>query len=637
MEKFTKQKFTRRVVMLSALLLLSPWLVRAEDVWWNKDWAIRKKITVSTGEGGATITDPIGDAVLLLRLHEGNFQFAAAREDGADLRVVSADGKTLIPFHIEKFDTLMNEGFVWVKVPGLKPEGKTDIWLYYGNAGDKVENGASAKETYDSETALVYHFAEAGTPAVDSTGQANNASEAGTPSEGALIGGGLRFVGGPPVNIPTSPSLNWSAGGALTWSAWVKAGVLQPNAVIFSRKDGTNAFVVGLDSGVPYLEVTDASGTKRSVPGVAIAAGVWQHLSVIADGSSIALRLNGEPYGTVDVPLPALSTPLQLGGEADGRGFAGEIDELEISNSARPAGFIKLAVAGQGGGEAAEKLLQFAVDEESGKASGGGGHALEHVMLFGDIAKNMMFDGWVVIFCCAIMALVSWTVALKKFLYLNKIQEGGEEFLRQWKQVATDLTVLDHTDAENVKSIGGNAGKKVQKLMHQSPLYHIYHIGSEEIRHRLQNRNGFNGLSARSIQAIKASLDSGLTHEVHRLSKGLVFLTISIAGGPYVGLLGTVMGVMITFAVIAKSGEVEVNSIAPGIASALLATVAGLLVAIPALFIYSYLNSRIKDTVSNMQLFIDEFISKMAEFYPTAGDGRAPHRQEFEPEEYGLK
>lgn len=104
------------------------------------------------------------------------------------------------------------------------------------------------------------------------------------------------------------------------------------------------------------------------------------------------------------------------------------------------------------------------------------------------------------------------------------------------------------------------------------------------------------------------------------MNKGLILLTISIAGGPYVGLLGTVVGVMITFAIIAKTGEVEVNSIAPGIASALLATVAGLVVAIPALFIYSYLNGRIKDLLAGMQVFIDEFIAKMAEFYPTPSD-----------------
>jgi biopolymer transport protein ExbB len=118
------------------------------------------------------------------------------------------------------------------------------------------------------------------------------------------------------------------------------------------------------------------------------------------------------------------------------------------------------------------------------------------------------------------------------------------------------------------------------------------------------------------MQAIKAALDSGMTHESHNMTNGLILLTISIAGGPYIGLLGTVVGVMITFAEIAKSGEVEVAAIAPGIASALLATTVGLIVAIPALFNYSYLNTRIKVLLSSMSVFIDEFVTKTAEIYP---------------------
>ena len=179
--------------------------------------------------------------------------------------------------------------------------------------------------------------------------------------------------------------------------------------------------------------------------------------------------------------------------------------------------------------------------------------------------------------------------------------------------------------------MGGNVDKKTLRNMHRSPLFHLYHVGSEEIRSRLGNgKDRARGLSARSIQAIRASLESGLVRENQRMNKGLIFLTISIAGGPYVGLLGTVVGVMITFAIIAKSGEVDVNSIAPGIASALLATVAGLIVAIPALFIYSYLSSRIKDLIAAMQVFIDEFIAKMAEFYPTPGDlAAAGHGRDF--------
>jgi biopolymer transport protein ExbB len=161
--------------------------------------------------------------------------------------------------------------------------------------------------------------------------------------------------------------------------------------------------------------------------------------------------------------------------------------------------------------------------------------------------------------------------------------------------------------------------------MHQSPLYRLYHLGCMEVQKRIQefkkvslnpNASKFQkGLSGRSIQAIKATLHGGLMREVQKLNSQLVYLTIGIAGGPYLGLLGTVIGVMITFAVIAKSGQVEVNSIAPGIAGALLATVAGLAVAIPCLFAYSYISTRIKDAITDMETFIDEFVAKMAEHY----------------------
>ena len=127
-------------------------------------------------------------------------------------------------------------------------------------------------------------------------------------------------------------------------------------------------------------------------------------------------------------------------------------------------------------------------------------------------------------------------------------------------------------------------------------------------------------LSARSMQAIRASLDGGLVRETQRLNSAMVLLTIAISGGPFLGLLGTVVGVMITFAAVASAGEVNVNAIAPGIAAALLATVAGLGVAIPALFGYNYLLTRIKVVTSDMHVFIDEFVTKLAEFYSEPGE-----------------
>ena len=79
-------------------------------------------------------------------------------------------------------------------------------------------------------------------------------------------------------------------------------------------------------------------------------------------------------------------------------------------------------------------------------------------------------------------------------------------------------------------------------------------------------------IAPQSLAAIRSAMDAQMVREIAKLNNLMVFLTIAISGGPFVGLLGTVVGVMITFAAIAAAGDVNVNSIAPGISAALLAT-----------------------------------------------------------------
>lgn len=595
----------------------------AEAPWWKPEWPLRKQLTLNLGKEGAPITDPVGTATVLVRLHEGNFQFLSAREDGSDIRFVAADGETVLSHHIEKFDGLLNEAFVWVKTPDVEPGTETKLWLYYGNAQAGKEG--SAPDSYRDEQQAVFHFGEASGMPSDSSKTGIQSEGAGVPLGGALIGGGLRLTGQTAITLQPSPEWEWSAAAPLTWSAWIKPLVLQNDAVLFSRRDeGGAALVIGENQGVPYVEITNGGNKQRSANGPPLTANVWRHLAVVAGSGKITLYLDGQFYSELAAPLPALKGAAVLGRDSAGTapGFSGELDELQIAAAALPAGWLRLAAINQGTSADAGRLLVIGEDEVSGQKKGGhGSEALEHVMLFGDIARNMMFDGWIAIGVCVLMIITGWGVAVRKFGYLNSIQKGSDLFLQKWKELSSDLTALDHDNPESIKTLGGIADGRALRDLRRSPLYHLYHIGAEEIRHRVSgDQKGNKGLSARSIQAIRAALDSGLVHESHRMNKGLIFLTISIAGGPYVGLLGTVVGVMITFAIIAKSGEVDVNSIAPGIASALLATVAGLIVAIPALFIYSYLSSRIKDLLSSMQVFIDEFIAKMAEFYPTPAD-----------------
>ncbi len=145
----------------------------------------------------------------------------------------------------------------------------------------------------------------------------------------------------------------------------------------------------------------------------------------------------------------------------------------------------------------------------------------------------------------------------------------------------------------------------------------MYHRGISEVKLRVGTSVGAqaSAISKQSADAIRAVLDADMVRESQKINSKMVLLTIAISGGPFIGLLGTVIGVMITFAEMAATGDVNIASIAPGMAAALMATIAGLWVAIPALFGYNYLGSNIKNISADMHVFIDEFVTRVAEYY----------------------
>jgi biopolymer transport protein ExbB len=596
-------------LFLGALAILT--LTTTANAWWDSDWTLRKKIVIDTSSAGVGIDGSIGSVPMLIRLHDGNFTFDSAKDDGSDIRFVAADDKTLLTYHIEKIDTLMSEAFVWVKVPDLKAGAQTTIYMYYGNSGSQATNVQDTKGTYDPGTVLVYHFGEKNAPFADASGN-NNLSKAGAPTSDSLIAEGLHLTGHTPVSIPASASLQVFPGGALTWQAWVKPAALAANTVVFSRHDGSGSFTVLLDNGVPIAEVGGAGGVVRTGPGAPVALGTWHLITVVAAPGKVAVYLDGDPYGApASASLPALNSDMNIGADPDNSArpaFIGEIDELQISKVARPDGFVKFEGVNEAGNDTSDKLVALGADEQTSTWLSGNS-------TFGILIRSLTPDGWAVIFLLTIMAIVSWTVMFTKASFLNKNAKGSDQFMKAWRHVATDLTALDGGDMETAKSLGGRVDKKGQKVLRHACIYHIYHTGVEEIRHRMPSSESSRVLSAQSIQAIRASLDGVMVRETQKLNALMVFLTIAISGGPFLGLLGTVVGVMITFAAIAAAGDVNVNAIAPGIAAALLATVAGLAVAIPSLFGYNYLISRIKEATSDMHVFVDEFVTKLAEFY----------------------
>jgi biopolymer transport protein ExbB len=290
-------------------------------------------------------------------------------------------------------------------------------------------------------------------------------------------------------------------------------------------------------------------------------------------------------------PAPA---PIALGG------FKGDLDELQIAKLERSAGYLQAAAISQGTDPG--RFIAYGQDEEKGGWDTG---------YLAILVRSVTLDGWIVIGLLGVMAVVSWIVIATKAAYLSAAEKANERFAECFQHMSDDL----------VQAIAEEAGhfQAEDKLFRSSPLYRIYQIGAEGIRKR--TRTG-RALTAEAIEAVRASLDAGLVREHQKLTSRMVLLTIAISGGPFLGLLGTVVGVMITFASIALAGDVNVNAIAPGIAAALVATVAGLAVAIPALFAYNWLLTRVKDVYATMQVFVDEFITKAAESY---ADGNGSH------------
>lgn len=595
----------RLLAILSlAAALLAP--AAANATWWQTDWSYRKQVTIDTTPKGANISQSVGRIPVLVRLHSGNFSFSDAANDGTDIRFVEADDKTPLAFHVESFDPLLGIATVWVDVTNLPAGSAQNIWLYYGNK--KATPGADAPGTFDADYALVYHFEDAaGSPPKDTTAFANNAtSGAITPDQSAIIGKGARFAGTGAIVIPPSASLATTAGGAFTFSAWVKPAGPQARAALYARHDTTGSLVIGLDNGVLFADVQGVA-TQHVAATTPLIPGKWSHVAVTVDAQNATLYVNGQPAGTAPAAMPALNSPTAIGGDVPGTqgsnlvSYAGEMDELRISKTARSPAYIAAEVASE---SPDGKLVSYGVDE---KQSGiGFGY-------FGIIVEHVTLDAWVVISILGLMAVISWFVMWSKAGYLSSVERGNDLFLDHYRKEGGDPLGFEEAMAAHPRS---------RRRLEASSLYRIFRAGTDELRHRA-DRSGNVVIDAQAGEVIRAVMDSTLVRENQKLARSMVLLTIAISGGPFLGLLGTVVGVMITFAAIAATGDVNINAIAPGISAALLATVAGLAVAIPSLFGYNYLLTRSKNISANMQVFVDEFVTRVSELYRGSRMARA--------------
>ncbi|CAG1001315.1 Tol-Pal system protein TolQ [Myxococcaceae bacterium] len=593
---------------LGLALLLLPGLALA---WFNDGWASRKQVAVDAGLTGADTQETLADFPLLVRLHAGNFAyFADLAEGGKDIRFM-ADDKTPLRHAAEKVDAASQIALLWVRLPSVRGGNSTDsFWMYYGNAA--AEDGSDAAGVWDTAQALVLHFAEGQALPQDATAYGNHAFESkATVEPGGWIGAAARFDGRGGIGIKPAPSLAVSPEGGFSFSAWLKFDSPQGTAKLFEAADGKSGLGLSLNGQALTARYQGAAAVAQT-PAANLQPGKWQHVAVVARKDRLELYVDGAKAVDAPINLVAFSPGLTVG-----TGLNGLLDEVQVSNKARSADWIKLSFRSQ---SPDFQVLSFGQDE--GKSQGG------NIQYFTIILQSLTVEGWAVIALCGVMLVISLIVMITKGLALSRAKKDNRAFLEQYRNMETaDPGALDQEETEEEKEFADSdflaavAGR--HDHFQSSPLYHVYHAGVQELRKRYGNSLD-RPLTPRALDVLRARLDAAAVREGQRLNKNMVLLTIAISGGPFLGLLGTVLGVMITFAVIAATGDVNINAIAPGISGALLATVAGLAVAIPALFAYNYLLTQIKDITADMRVFTDEFLALVAERAAGGGNGPSP-------------
>jgi len=197
------------------------------------------------------------------------------------------------------------------------------------------------------------------------------------------------------------------------------------------------------------------------------------------------------------------------------------------------------------------------------------------------------FAGQLIVLALILFSLVAWTLMISKYLELNKLRQQNA------------LMNVRFSKASSVLSIPTNAGP-FSDLLEQINTIYAHFIASKE-----------NKSKALLLAQIENGLHRGVAKHSIAYESKMVILGSIISGAPFLGLLGTVWGVMDAFGNIALQSSTSLQNLAPGVSGALLTTVAALLVAIPSVFGYNFLVSQTKQMVVDLENFASALVDKV--------------------------
>lgn len=233
-------------------------------------------------------------------------------------------------------------------------------------------------------------------------------------------------------------------------------------------------------------------------------------------------------------------------------------------------------------------LLFFQTDSEPAPASGGLAHGANALMeMLGNIGPVAL--GVLLILLCA--SLYSWTVIFGKWSAFSKATDASKRFIRAFRKASR---------LQEIATITGD--------YKNSPLAQVF----EDVYETYKRQTGGSG-PPRNLVPLERSAQTAASEAVTSLERRLTWLATIAAVSPFVGLFGTVMGVVDAFHGLGTAGAATLRAVAPGISEALITTAAGLFVAVPAVVAYNQFTARIRVFASAIDDFSRELLNSMEE------------------------
>jgi biopolymer transport protein TolQ len=195
-----------------------------------------------------------------------------------------------------------------------------------------------------------------------------------------------------------------------------------------------------------------------------------------------------------------------------------------------------------------------------------------------------------------VFSLLSWTIIFRKWLTFRQIRQKSQAFVAVFRK------------SSRLSEVSSACG-----LYADTPLSGIFSAGYHELNAQIQASNPQNPnhpiLADRQVVGIQRALQRASTAELSILEKGMSWLATTGSVTPFIGLLGTVVGIINSFKGLAFEKTASIQAVAPGIAEALIATAAGLFAAIPAVIAYNQFVAKMKVLAAEMDDFSSEFLN----------------------------